>query len=668
VEATESPGFFKRLFMNPLAVRELRVACRSWKLVIILTAYLLIQAAILAIWLYVSSNSKGMYEDPTSIGRGLFTTLAAVLVVVVMLVFPAFSSTAIASEHERKSFDLLLLTPLSPWEIALGKFTAAALQASIFLVATVPLFAIANLFGGIDPGVFFVTLWLLILLSVLISFVGVYASSLVKKAIPAVLVTYLFAFLVGFVLLTCFIVLQIGAALAAAAFPLVSFFTNPSLGEGVYYVTTLTVTCAIYCTFLFLSTTNRLKPTSHNKSTALRLFWTIVTIVIPVQAASYFLVSRLPSHNAAVGTLILGAVYVALVLVVPALTAPAEAPVPSRRVRREMEKLPQGLMNGGGKIFFPGGDRGALHTALITVVAMLLMVIVGWVCMGQLESRLDDKAVLMQDYQQINGIDRASLFGGGRTPSVTPAMMAMATKPESELRDSVKTFYGHEFDGYLALLLVLGVTVLVTSQITWRLTLSGISKSLSGVLGGLIIVVLLIVPFLLGLLGKSVGNMDEEKAFQFSPIWASKNAVEWGKTSGRAAITEGPSVAPLETKADTLKWTWITYTAAASSIGVALLGINLLSRKKILERVKKLTEGDVTPEPVQATQAQVEQAIAAVTAPDAGAPVAPPPMPPAQVMPPEAPPAPPPGEELPDFNDVVTDDTHEPPPEPPKED
>lgn len=177
MEATRTPGFFKRLFLNPLAVRELRVACRSWKLVIILTAYLLIQGAIMAIWLYVQSDSQGLYEDPTSIGRGLFITLSVVLAIIVMLVFPAFSSTAIASEHEKKSFDLLLLTPLAPWEIASGKFIAAALQSSIFLIATIPLFALAGLFGGIDPGPFFVVLWVLVLFSIFISFVGVYASS-----------------------------------------------------------------------------------------------------------------------------------------------------------------------------------------------------------------------------------------------------------------------------------------------------------------------------------------------------------------------------------------------------------------------------------------------------------------------------------------------------------
>lgn len=643
MEATEDPGFFKRLFMNPLAVRELRVACRSWKLVIILTAYLLVQGAILAIWVYTKSTGKGMYQDPTSIGSGLFITLSTVLVVVVMLVFPAFSSTAIASEHERKSFDLLLLTPLSPWEIAIGKFFAAALQASIFLVATVPLFAIANLFGGIDPGVFFFTLWVLILLSLLISFVGVYASSLVKKAIPAVLVTYLFAFVLGFLLLLVFITLQVLAAFVGAAFPLVSFFSSPTLEEGAYYLASLTVTCAIYCTFLFISTTNRLKPTSHNKSTALRLFWSAVVLVVPVQVGSYFMIARMPSHNVAFGTLVVGAVYLVLILSIPALTAPAEAPVPSRRVRREMEKLPAGLMKGGGRLFFPGGERGALHTAIVTVLGLVLMAGAAWFCYSELEARTEgDKAALVEDYEQAMGDESGSTLLGGM--SLSPSRIAAASMPETELKAAVASFHSAEYRGFMAFLLVMGVTLLLISQVTWRLTLSGISKSLSGVLAGLLVAVLLIVPYIAQAVGGSDADVEEQKVAQFSPIQAGINAVIWGKQNGRAQIHAGDVATRFQARADAHQWRWVTYCAAAGAITIGLLGLNLVSRRKILERIRQLTEGGQQPQPVQTTQEQVAQAIAAVTAPE-------PPLMRPPAMPMEAPQAPP---------EVAPDDLAEP--------
>lgn len=645
MEATRTPGFFKRLFLNPLAVRELRVACRSWKLVIILTTYLLIQGAIFAIWLYVESDSQGLYDDPTAIGRGLFITLSVVLAIIVMLVFPAFSSTAIASEHEKKSFDLLLLTPLAPWEIASGKFIAAALQSSIFLIATVPLFALAGLFGGIDPGVFFVVLWVLILFSIFISFVGVYASSLVKKAIPAVLVTYLFAFLIGFVILIIFIVSSIALAFVMMLMPGFANMFDPTVAEGIYYVISMSVTCALYCAFLFLSTTNRLKPTSHNKSTGLRFLWTLAALVIPAQVAAYFLVARTPYHDSSIAALLFSVVYFGVVFLVPNLTAPAEAPIPSRRVRREMEKMPAGVMNAGGRMFFPGSDRGTLHSAIVTVLGLVLMALAGWVCYTQLDARIDDKAALVDDYMQVMGIETGNAFGMGG-PAI-PAASTIHLMPDQELRDAVTTFRDHEYLGFLALLAVIGVTLLAVAQVTWRLTLSGISRTLAGVLGGLLFVVWLAVPFIAQMIGDGEAAIERQVIAQFSPIHGGISAVAWGKQSGRSEIVPGETAARHADIADDFQWRWMTFGVTGCVIAGGLLVLNLSSRRKIQQRVRQLTEGDgePLPQPVEATPEQIEAAIAAVTVPD---------MPQA---PPTDPHSQPPGpDDLPDFDEIVTDE------------
>jgi ABC-type transport system involved in multi-copper enzyme maturation permease subunit len=594
--------------MNPLAVRELRVACRSWKLVIILTAYLLVQAAIFSIWIYVASESTGMFLDPTSTGKGLFVTLAVVLVVVVMLVFPAFSSTAIASEHERKSFDLLLLTPLAPWEIALGKFFAAAIQASIFLVATVPLFAMANLFGGIDPAVFFAILWLLVLLSVLISFLGVYASSLVTKSIPAVLVTYMFAFFFGLILLIGFTALQLAARLAAAAFPLIGFLMEPTLKEGAFYVGTLTILCAVYCTFLFLSTTNRLKPTSHNKSTGLRLYWTATAIALPALGATYFLMTRLPSYGYAHGALVTWAAYLALMLLVPALTAPAEAPLPSRRVRREMEKMPQSL-KAVGNMFFPGSARGVVHSALITLLATILMACAAWFAFGQLEGRLDDVGQLTADYMEISP-DRAS------PQAALATLRAAGTDHVSMMRSQVETFYSHEMTGFLYLLGALLLTLLVVGQITWKLSLSGLSKTLSGVLAGLLLAVWLAVPYIAQIIGGGSTHIEDQKVSQFSPIHAAILSVQIGKESGRAALVNDARAERHQSAADTMRLRWLTFMGVTTALGAGLLALNLLSHRRVMRLVAQATQAAQArhePMPAADSAAALQHALQAVT-------------------------------------------------------
>lgn len=607
---TRTPNIISRIFANPLAIRELRVACKSWKLVLVLSAYLLIQGAIFSIWVYASENN-GIYADPTSIGSGLFTTLSIVLVVIVMLVFPAFSSTAIASEHEKKSFDLLLLTPLMPWEIALGKFFAAAIQASVFLVATVPLFAMANMFGGIEPGVFFVVLWVLVLLSILISFVGVYASSLVKKAIPAVLVTYMFAGALGMILLTVFLILRFLATIAAAAFPLVSFFLSPNLSEGVYYVAMLTLSCALYCAFLFLSTTNRLKPTSHNKSTGLRIFWTSAAIVIPTLLGAYFIFSRLPSQEYAWGTMLMGTLYVGLALLVPTFSAPAEAPLASRRVRREMERLPAPLRNPAAGMFFPGSARGVAHTTMVCLLAFACVAAAGVVCKSELSSRLDDQNVLVADFVEASGGANPAMASRPRAavPSGSPAILsgpsAAMTNP-ADMRRMLEASFSRRQSGLLYLSGAMLVTLLVLGQITWRLSLSGISRGLCGLVAGLILVTWLLLPYIAALISGSRGATESD-VMHFSPIQAMLDGLEIGRASARAELEGGAAAARLHSLADSARNYWLLFVGVSSLGGLVLLFTNIVSYRKVMAAFKRMSSGAPTG---QAPDVHVQQALA----------------------------------------------------------
>lgn len=645
-----APGILKRIFLNPLALREVRQACRSWKLVVFLSVYLLIQGAIFAIWIYTRSD-RGTFTDPTSIGSGLFITMSVVLVSVVMLIFPAFSSTAIASEHEKKSFDLLLLTPLTPWEIALGKFFAAAIQASVFLIATVPLFAMANLFGGIEPEVFFVTVWALVLLSILISFIGVYASSLVTRAIPAVLVTYAFAFGLGLVMLVVFITLSVAAAYATTAFPLIGFFTNPTLSEGAYYLAALTLTCALYCTFLFLSTTNRLKPTSHNKSTNMRLFWMGVAVVVPAQVAGYFMIARLPDYSTTHGTLVTAAIYLALLLSVPGLAFPAEPPVASRRVRREMEKAPQSVLRAGGGLFYPGSMRGVLHFTLIATLGFGLMLLAANFCFSALTDRMTDRAQLSADYAAAAGIESPLAAFGPLASMMMPAL-APSTMTEPQMRNALGVFYGYEFTGFAMFALVLLVTLLVCAQITWRVSLSGLSRGISSVLGGLIIVVWVAVPYIAESLTTNDFETESAKVAQFSPIQASRAGIEWGTQRGRADINAGAPGSRHRERADDIMVRWLTFLATAGLLGGGLLVSNLLTHKRVMRVFSQASAQSLQPNPVQVSQQQIETAIRTLSQVHPDAAPSPLPAPEPQAM--QAPASAAPGPELPPPDEIKT--------------
>jgi hypothetical protein len=380
------------------------------------------------------------------------------------------------------------------------------------------------------------------------------------------------------VLLIVMAALAMASAFATRAFPLIGFFTDPTLGEGVYYVLSLTVTCALYCTFLFISTTNRLKPTSHNKSTNVRIFWAAVMIIVPAQFAGYFLIARLSTYGVTYGTAVVGAVYLTLLMGVPALSFAAEPPIASRRVRREMERAPASIMRAGGSLFFPGSLRGAIHASLIALLGMVLFVLAAWFCFGALEDRNASRGQLLTDYREVAGGTLAPARGA---PVPAPGMVAAAMPSPEQMRSEISTYYQWDFAGIILMCLALLMTVLVCVQVTWRVSLSGLSRGISSVLGALIIVVWLMVPYLAEMIGSSEPAPENQYVAQFSPIAAAVMGSRWGTERGRVAV-HGAGQEHTDSKASRLLTRWSTFMIAGGAIGLCLLASNLVSHRGVM--------------------------------------------------------------------------------------
>ncbi len=112
--------------------------------------------------------------------------------------------------------------------------------------------------------------------------------------------------------------------------------------------------------------------------------------------------------------------------------------------------------------------------------------------------------------------------------------MALGASSECEL---VERYSSHEHMGILYLMAAMALSVLVISQITWRISLSGLSKSLAGVLAGLVIASWIVVPLIVA--GNPCrGINDETKTIaQFSPVRAGTNGWPWGKSEGLKTLT-----------------------------------------------------------------------------------------------------------------------------------
>lgn len=111
--------------------------------------------------------------------------------------FPAITMGLFAAEKANGTEELLLTSPLTIWEIVLGKFVAGGLFAAI--MTGVAAFFPAMLFAYGDPEVGKTLAGLLALFLVSLTYVaiGAFASSLTRNQLVAFLVTLALLFLVG---------------------------------------------------------------------------------------------------------------------------------------------------------------------------------------------------------------------------------------------------------------------------------------------------------------------------------------------------------------------------------------------------------------------------------------------------------------------------------------
>jgi ABC-type transport system involved in multi-copper enzyme maturation permease subunit len=141
---------------NPLLSREIRARFRdgrAFSLILLLAAALSLFFAFLYGQVAVSeaSTARGALT-----GRTIFTQLSWLQTLGWLLVSPALTSASIAYERERGWFDSLLLSPLSPRAIVLGKWLSALLFALVLGLVTLPLFALVFLLlGGVTLRQFF---------------------------------------------------------------------------------------------------------------------------------------------------------------------------------------------------------------------------------------------------------------------------------------------------------------------------------------------------------------------------------------------------------------------------------------------------------------------------------------------------------------------------------
>lgn len=188
-----------KMRLNPIVKKDLQVTARSMRFSWGVFAYeaVLAMAFLLALAV-IQQESRSIYTEGNIYGYliYLFPVIAIAQVCIVALIVPVITASSISGEKERQTFDIMLTTCMSPFSIVLGKVASAVLRILFFVVAGMPIMALAFVAGGLSWSYLLYFVLAIILLSVLSGSIGILCSAFCRRSIAAVVLSYVFYFFI----------------------------------------------------------------------------------------------------------------------------------------------------------------------------------------------------------------------------------------------------------------------------------------------------------------------------------------------------------------------------------------------------------------------------------------------------------------------------------------
>lgn len=135
------------LLENPVLQRELLVNLRMARGFALLLVYVGLLGG-LVYYAWPQQQTLDLTSTPEE-ARRLVNLFLLGQFVLISLMAPSFAAGAITGEKERKTYEMLLASPLCPGAIVLGKLLASLVHLAVLLVATLPIVMLCLLLGGV---------------------------------------------------------------------------------------------------------------------------------------------------------------------------------------------------------------------------------------------------------------------------------------------------------------------------------------------------------------------------------------------------------------------------------------------------------------------------------------------------------------------------------------
>ena len=179
------------LLENPVLQRELLVNLRMPRAFVLMFVYQVLLAAVVYLAWPADNVRLDLSDNPEST-RQLVNLFFLGQYILASLMAPSFAAGAVTGEKERKTYEMLLASPLRPEAIVMGKLVAALTHLAILIFASLPIVMLCLPLGGVSFYEVVAAYLALIASVVMFGMISVACGSYFKRTSASLVVSYLF--------------------------------------------------------------------------------------------------------------------------------------------------------------------------------------------------------------------------------------------------------------------------------------------------------------------------------------------------------------------------------------------------------------------------------------------------------------------------------------------
>ena len=336
---------------NPIVVKELRQAVRSWSITGMMLAFLTILFFVTVGFLLGQSFNVNPNQ---ALGREIFQVFLPILSVVGFFFIPIYVGGRLTAERQEGNVDMLYITTLSPARIIRGKLFCGIYLLVLFFSVVAPFMVFTNLLRGIDLPTVFVLLAIAFLLSVLSLQAAIFLSCLpASKGLKILVGVPAGMFMMSLV-----------GMMTAMSVDMMREGVGSRLGTWTFWGPTLSALFIglLLFGFLHLAAIALISPASANRALPLRAYTTGAWVITLTVAACWSV------QSASVDPMNIWAGFATGAMLLALLISVSEGDDPSVRIRRT---IPENRGKRALAFFFYSGSAGGLAWTVVLGVVTL---------------------------------------------------------------------------------------------------------------------------------------------------------------------------------------------------------------------------------------------------------------------------------------------------------